>query len=82
MGEYAKALPLHEEGLAIRRKVLGREHPDTVMSLGNLACLYESRGDHSQGHFAPGRGPGNQYESPGREPPRLCLGLNNLARLY
>ena len=39
MGEYAKAEPLDQEALRIRRKVLGPEHPDTAMILNNLALL-------------------------------------------
>ena len=44
MGDYAKAEPLYEEALEIRRKVLGREHPDTAISLNNLASLYQADG--------------------------------------
>jgi tetratricopeptide (TPR) repeat protein len=42
IGEYAKAEPLYQEALRIRRKVLGSEHPDTALSLNNLAVLYQS----------------------------------------
>ena len=39
MGDYAKAEPLYKEALEIRQKVLGRDHPDTAISLNNLAYL-------------------------------------------
>jgi Tetratricopeptide repeat len=39
MGDYAKAEPLYLEALPIRLKVLGLEHPDTAVSLNNLAAL-------------------------------------------
>jgi len=39
MDVYAKAEPLLERALAIREKAFGPEHPDTAMSLNNLACL-------------------------------------------
>ena len=40
IGDYAKAEPLHKEALEICQKVLGREDPDTALSLNNLAVLY------------------------------------------
>jgi tetratricopeptide (TPR) repeat protein len=40
-GRYAEAEPLIRRSLAIREKVLGREHPDVARSLNNLADLYE-----------------------------------------
>ena len=36
-GRYAEAEKLHRETLDIRRRVLGPEHPDTLMSMNNLA---------------------------------------------
>lgn len=44
--EYARALPLYQQALAIRQKVLGAEHPDTANSLNNLALLYETQGQY------------------------------------
>jgi tetratricopeptide (TPR) repeat protein len=37
-------LPLYERALALRERVLGDEHPDTAMSLNNLALLFEAQG--------------------------------------
>jgi tetratricopeptide (TPR) repeat protein len=42
---YAAARPLLERALAIREKVLGPEHPDTALSLNNLAHLLTAQGD-------------------------------------
>ncbi len=39
-GEYAKALPLYEECLTLRKVVLGESHPDTLSSMNDLATLY------------------------------------------
>src|SRR5260370_151759 len=39
MGDYVKAEPLFKEALEIRQKVLGREHPNTAITLKNLAYL-------------------------------------------
>jgi hypothetical protein len=38
-GEYNRALPLYEECLAKRKRVLGDDHPDTIKSFNNLAAL-------------------------------------------
>jgi hypothetical protein len=45
MGEYSKALPLLEETLTLRKKVLGEEHPDTLASMNNLGGLCYWMGD-------------------------------------
>jgi hypothetical protein len=42
-----RARPPSERALAIREKVLGAEHPDTAMSLNNLAELLRSQGDYA-----------------------------------
>jgi hypothetical protein len=42
-GRYEEARPLHERALAIREKVLGKEHPDTEMLRENLRSLYSSQ---------------------------------------
>ncbi len=44
-GKYTEAIPLAEKVLAIREKILGREHPDVATSLNNLAVLYWGKGD-------------------------------------
>ena len=37
MGRYAEARELDEDTLARRRRVLGEDHPDTLISANNLA---------------------------------------------
>jgi hypothetical protein len=44
-GDLAGALPLSERALAISEKALGPEHPDTAMSLNNLALLLMDQAD-------------------------------------
>jgi tetratricopeptide (TPR) repeat protein len=45
LAAYSQARPLFERALAIRENVLGPEHPDTAMSLNNLALLLRDQGD-------------------------------------
>lgn len=47
-GKYAQAETLYQRALAIREKVLGPEHPDTITADLNLALLYRNKGDHSK----------------------------------
>ena len=46
-GRYEEAEPVIKQALAIRRGVLGDQHPDTAESLNNLAGL-----SHEQGRYA------------------------------
>jgi tetratricopeptide (TPR) repeat protein len=47
-GRYAEAEPLYQQALAIKKKVLGPEHPDMAMTLNNLAVLYKSAGKYAK----------------------------------
>nr|MBA3922786.1 tetratricopeptide repeat protein [Nostocaceae cyanobacterium] len=47
-GKYSAAIPLVERSLAIREKVLGKEHPLVAQSLNNLALLYQDEGNYQQ----------------------------------
>ena len=40
----AEAIPLHEQTLADRERVLGPDHPDTLASRNNLAVAYQAAG--------------------------------------
>ena len=41
-GRYQEAIPLAQRALAITEKARGPEHPDTAVSLNNLAMLYQA----------------------------------------
>ncbi len=48
MGDYAAALPLYRQAMAIRRSAaLGENHPDFGQSLNDLAWLYKEMGDYA-----------------------------------
>ncbi|MEM9167191.1 MAG: serine/threonine-protein kinase [Planctomycetota bacterium] len=48
MGLYEAAFPLQESALATRRRVLGEEHPDTLISINNMGFLLQSQGELDQ----------------------------------
>lgn len=45
LGRYCKAEEYYSEALAIRKKVLGDEHPDIAQNLQNLACVKTEQGN-------------------------------------
>ena len=46
--DFSRARSLYERALAIREKVFGSEHPQTVQSLKNLALLLRDQGEPAQ----------------------------------
>ncbi|WP_026207945.1 FxSxx-COOH system tetratricopeptide repeat protein, partial [Catelliglobosispora koreensis] len=48
LGEYERARQLDEDTLARRRRVLGDDHPDTLMSAHNLAVDLSNLGEHER----------------------------------
>jgi tetratricopeptide (TPR) repeat protein len=48
MGNYTAAEPLYKEALAIRKKVLGENHPDYATSLSNLSLLYQYQSRYAE----------------------------------
>ena len=76
-----RAEPLYLRALAIREQALGSDHPDTALSLNNLALLYDSQGKSW---------PKPLYvralkiceQQLGPEHPNTASSLNNLAMLY
>ena len=48
MGDEAwleEAAELYREALAVRRRVLGDAHPDTLISMNNLGVLLQDQGE-------------------------------------
>ena len=47
--QYGAAQPLYQKALAIRRKVLGEDHPNTATSYNNLAAILNAQGQYGSG---------------------------------
>jgi tetratricopeptide (TPR) repeat protein len=47
-GNYAEAEEMHRETLALSVKVLGKEHPETLVSMSNLAKTLSSQGNYAE----------------------------------
>jgi CHAT domain-containing protein len=81
-GQYVTAIPLAERALAIRKKVLGNEHPDVATSLNNLALLYDRQGRYSEAEPLYRQALEMNQRLLGNEHPNVANSLNNLALLY
>ena len=71
-GQYARALKLREETLALQKAKLGPDHPDTLASMSNLASSYAAAGQHERADQAPrgdaGASKGQARPGPPRHP--------------
>ncbi len=81
-GQYAAAIPLAEQALTIREKVLGPEHPDVATILNNLGGLYREQGNFSKAEPLLQRSLAISEKVLGSEHLDVAISLNNLALLY
>ncbi|TRU31067.1 MAG: tetratricopeptide repeat protein [Microcystis aeruginosa Ma_MB_F_20061100_S20] len=81
-GKYNEAIPLAEQALAIRKKVLGDNHLDTATSLNNLALVYHSQGRYPEAEPLFQQALAIRKAQLGDNNPATASSLNNLAALY
>jgi hypothetical protein len=62
MGKLDEARPLLEEALQANRETLGDRHPETLISIGNLADLLRALGDLDEAEAALGNAVGAAQE--------------------
>ena len=82
MGRYADAEPLYRRVLKIREMKLGADHPDTALSLDNLASLYQAMGRYADAEPLYQRALKIREAKLGPDHPDTAISLNNLAVLY
>ena len=82
MGDYKKAEPYYLQALAIRKKVLGEEHPDYASSLSNLGDLYFKMRDYKKAETYCLQALAIQKKVLGEEHPDYASCLNILGLLY
>ena len=80
--QYGEAEPLYQEALAMRKQLLGNEHPDVALSLNNLALLYFKQGRYNEVEPLYQKALAMRRQLLGNEHPDVALSLNNLASLY
>jgi tetratricopeptide (TPR) repeat protein len=79
---YEQTEHLYKRALAIRKKVLGLQHPDVATSLNNLAMLYSKQGKYDKVEPLLGQALEIDKQFSGKEHPTVATSLNNLALLY
>jgi hypothetical protein len=78
-GRYREAQPLLDRALAIRRKVLGEEHPDTATSYDNVAFNLNAQGKYVAAEEGHRKALGIYRKVLGEEHPDTAGSYNNLA---
>ncbi|MCL1808214.1 MAG: toll/interleukin-1 receptor domain-containing protein [Clostridiales bacterium] len=81
-GDYGTALEWHHKALAIREKVLGKEHPDTAESYNNIACVYDSQSDYGTALEWHRKALAIREKVLGKEHPDTAASYNNIALVY
>ena len=80
-GKYDDAEPMYKESLAIRKKVLGEEHPSVATGLNNLAELLKDQGKDDEATPLYKESLAIRKKVFGDEHPKVATALNNLASL-
>jgi tetratricopeptide (TPR) repeat protein len=78
-GDYARSQPLFEEALALRRRLLGEDHPDTAISSNNLALSLQSQGKHAEAEEYYRKSLALRRRLLGEDHPFTATGYENLA---
>jgi CHAT domain-containing protein len=81
-GKYQEAVPLAEQSLELREKVLGPMHPDVAESLNNLAVLYQAQGAYARAAPLYVRALAIREKALGPMHTDIAESLNSLAVLY
>ena len=81
-GRLAEAETLFKRALEARERVLGKDHPDTLQSVDNLAALYQAQGRLTEAEPFYKRALEAGERVLGKDHPRTLQSLANLAALY
>lgn len=79
---YEKAQSLYVRVLHDRKNVLGREHPDTLTSINDIAALYCTQGRYTEAESLYKESLMLRKKVLGREHPDSLTSINDLAVLY
>ncbi|KAK8036751.1 hypothetical protein PG994_015248 [Apiospora phragmitis] len=81
LGKYSEAEEMDRQTLALKETVLGREHPDTLGSMNNLAIVLEMQGKYSEAEEMHRQTLALTETVLGREHPETVRSRNNLAKV-
>jgi tetratricopeptide (TPR) repeat protein len=80
-GRYEVAEPLYRWGLHLQERLLGNEHPDTLLSVNNLAALLRAKGDSEAAEPLYRRAPDGCERVLGEDHLQTLISINSLAML-
>jgi len=81
-GLFQQALSLLEKSYLLRAEILGKKHPETLISLNNLGHTYEKLGHYSEALPLLEKSYLLRTEVFGEKHPKTLTSLNNLANIY
>jgi CHAT domain-containing protein/Flp pilus assembly protein TadD len=81
-GKYAEGIEYAKKAFQYAEKHFGKEHPDTLTSLNNLAVLYMLQGRYGEAEPLYKEGLQVCERVLGKEHPHTLIALKNLAMLY
>ncbi|GKT48975.1 nephrocystin-3 [Colletotrichum spaethianum] len=79
IGKYDEAEQLNRKALKGREKVLGKEHPDTLRSVNNLASVLYDQGKYDEAEQLHRQALEGSEKVLGKEHPETLRSVNNLA---
>ena len=82
LGLYPEAAKQLEAAVDLRRRALGREHPDTLHSITSLANVYWYEGKYAQAEALNSQTLEIRRRVVGPEHPETLASMNNLAAVY
>ncbi|KAI1320991.1 hypothetical protein F5Y16DRAFT_417212 [Xylariaceae sp. FL0255] len=82
LGKYSQAEHLYRQTLELRERVLGRENPDTLTSMNNLAFVLRNQGRYEQAEAMYRQTLELKERVLGRENPSTLTSTNNLSGVF
>ncbi|WAO96035.1 NACHT domain-containing protein [Fusarium falciforme] len=77
-GKHEEAEPMNRRALEVREKVLGREHPDTLTSVSDLALVLQDQGKYEEAEQMNRRALEAREKVLGREHPDTLTSISNI----
>ena len=78
-GLYEKAASLNKRTLERKQQILGKEHPDTLASMNNLALVLKRQGKYEEAEKIQRQTLASKESVLGKEHPETLTSMNNLA---
>ncbi|KAH8678794.1 hypothetical protein BGZ60DRAFT_446050 [Tricladium varicosporioides] len=81
-GRWIEAEDAITKVMKMKKRVLGEEHPDTLLSMGNLAVIYQNQGHFQEAGELELQVMETRKRALGEEHPNTLISMGNLAMTY